>query len=70
MRMKIKTAPSGPPTLTPPSEEEKEGIKMIQHLLGMSGGKESEEVSLRNWRSFSTWEKENTKAAYAIFKSK
>lgn len=52
------------------TEEEKEGVKMIQFLQGMAGIKEAEKRALSSWRGFSDWEKKSTKEAYALFSPK
>jgi hypothetical protein len=48
------------------TEEEKEGVKAIQFLLSRTNDKEPEWVSLRNWRSFSSSEKETTLRFYKM----
>lgn len=52
------------------TEEEKEGIKMIQFLQGMAEIKESHDKALSGWRSMSESEKTTTKHVYDLFKPK
>lgn len=52
------------------TEEEKEGIKMIQFLQGTVNIKESHDKALKGWRSMSESEKETTKHVYNICKPK
>jgi hypothetical protein len=49
---------------------EDEGVKAIQYLLSINNQSEPEEISRKNWNSFSDNEKEQTEAAYNIFKAK
>lgn len=49
------------------TEEEREGVKMIQALLSLDGESESEEISLSNWREFSESARAQTKWAYETF---
>jgi hypothetical protein len=48
------------------TQEEREGIKMIQALQALVGKGEPEEKALRGWRGMSEWERQNTRAAYAV----
>ena len=52
------------------TEEEKEGIKMIQLLQGTVNIKESYDKALRGWRNMSESEKTTTKHVYNICKPK
>jgi alpha-amylase/alpha-mannosidase (GH57 family) len=52
------------------TKEEKEGVEAVQFLLSLTGDKEPEWVSLRNWRSFSESEKGTTMEFYQQLKPK
>ena len=52
----------------PPTPEELDGVKMIQHLQKMAGIDEPLEVALNNWRKFSEHDREQTRLAYNFFR--
>jgi hypothetical protein len=52
------------------TEEEKQGMIMIQYLQSMAGKTETDEQALTGWRSFSQNEKDTTKRVYDLFKKK
>jgi hypothetical protein len=54
--------------LKQPSEDEKKGVKMIQHLQKMAGIDEPFDVALAGWRAMSPYEKTQTIAAYKFFR--
>lgn len=49
------------------TEDEKQGIKMIQALQLMAGIAESDEEALKGWRKMSQEDREQTEAAYKFF---
>ena len=55
-------------TNEPINEEEKKGVEAILFLQSMNGIEEPPDRALRNWRSFSEYDKKNTLRAYDIFR--
>jgi len=52
------------------TEEERQGMKMIQHLQSVVGIVESDEKALNGWRNLNEHERDITKRTYEIFKKK
>lgn len=49
---------------------EDEGVKAIQFLLALSGDNEPEEISRKNWKEFSDFERKQTEYVYNLMKSR
>ena len=49
------------------TEDEKQGVKMIQALQLMAGVTESDEDALEGWRKMSQEDRKQTEAAYQFF---